>query len=93
MIDDVFTIAVDGEGVADSFVEGALPPFIIRISVPAESYRGELVAVHSEDADLLAREAGKGLCATGGKEIAVVCVHDGVYMELPMIEGHQGYVT
>lgn len=53
MIDDVFAIGVDGEGVAKGFVEGSLPPFIVRVSIPTQTFGGELVAMDAEDADLL----------------------------------------
>ncbi len=89
LVDDVFAIGVDGEGVASGFVECSLPPIGVGVGVPAESIGGKLVAVDAEDADLLVGKAGEGLCAACWGEEAVVGVHGGLYVELAQIESHE----
>ena len=89
MEDDVLAIGVDSEVVGQGFVESALPPFVVGVGIPAEFFGAEGVAPDAEDGDLLPREGRKGVGAKGRGEVAVVGVHDGLDVKLPLVVGYQ----
>ena len=84
---------MDGEGVGKGFVEGALPPFPVGVGLPSKSLGGEGGGGEVEDADLLARKGREGLDALAGDEGAVVGVHDGLDVELSLVERQEGDVA
>ncbi len=91
---------MDGEGVTDGFVEGALPKFGIGICVPTESFGGELplfffpsLVWEPEETDLLVGEGREGVCANGRSEGTLIGVHDGLDVEGALVKGEEGDVV
>lgn len=53
LIDHIVAVGREDEGVGEGFVEGALPPLIVGIAVPAETFGRDAGAAKVEDTDLL----------------------------------------
>ena len=53
LVDQVVAVGLEREGVAEGFVEGALPPLGERVGIPAKTCGGELMAAEIDEANLL----------------------------------------
>ena len=55
LVDQVVTVGLEREGVAEGFVEGSLPPLGEVVGIPAKTCGGKLMAAEIDEADLLTR--------------------------------------
>ena len=85
LVDQVVTVGLEREGVAEGFVEGALPPFGEVVGIPAKTCGGKLMAAEIDEADLLALHGKEGVMAIGGGEETVVGIQDAFDMHVAVV--------
>ena len=85
LIDQVVAVGLEREGVAEGFVEGALPPLGEVVGIPAKTCRGELMAAEIDEADLLAFHRKEGAMAVGRSEETVIGIQDAFDMHVAVV--------